>query len=322
VFLIYQEPGKDNYTEVQMTKSPKGWYVGKIPKKAVVGKSIRYYFEGRNAAGKTIVTNGEEAKPLVVLLMTEEAYRKSKEKGVDRSGPDKENPLNVPEGPDRFGNRKWWIGIGAGTGFGYAKGDGLEAVNRSPDQSLNSLRGDFVAGGAWAGYGNFVPEVGFQLSPNIALSAAVRWQMIYSPEKYRRFTASGAVSGMAKLMLYTKQSQVRLFGTVLAGGGEGFRFVVKPAATVTCPGDDLCEIRDFQDTVRAGPFIAGVGGGLYYEASKRVSVVLEAHAIAGMPTFGLLVDGTLALQFNFYKSTVDTTPPGRYVPKEEVEEPK
>ena len=42
VFLIYQEPGKDNYTEVQMTRSPKGWYVGKIPKKAVVGKSIRY----------------------------------------------------------------------------------------------------------------------------------------------------------------------------------------------------------------------------------------------------------------------------------------
>jgi tetratricopeptide (TPR) repeat protein len=38
VFLIYQEPGKDNYAEVQMTKSPKGWYVGKIPKRAVVGK--------------------------------------------------------------------------------------------------------------------------------------------------------------------------------------------------------------------------------------------------------------------------------------------
>ena len=73
MFLIYQEPGKDKYTEVQMTKTAKGWYVGKIPKKAVNGKSIRYYFEGRNVAGKTIVTNGEEAKPLILLLMTEEA---------------------------------------------------------------------------------------------------------------------------------------------------------------------------------------------------------------------------------------------------------
>src|SRR5262249_50161670 len=39
VFLMYQEPGKETYSEVQMTKSPKGWWVGKIPKKSVTGTS-------------------------------------------------------------------------------------------------------------------------------------------------------------------------------------------------------------------------------------------------------------------------------------------
>ena len=63
VFLMYQEPGKEEYTELQMTKSPKGWYVGKIPKKAVTGKSVSYYFEGRNAAGKVVVVNGEKGEP-------------------------------------------------------------------------------------------------------------------------------------------------------------------------------------------------------------------------------------------------------------------
>ena len=178
VFLIYQEPGKDKYTEVEMTKTARGWYVGKIPKKTVNGKSIRYYFEGRNVEGKTIVTNGEEANPLILLLMTEEAYRKSKEKKPDRRGPDTENPLIVPEGPDRFGNRKWWIGIGAGSGFGYAKGQGLEAVNRSPDPMFNKLASEFVPGGAWAGLLHLAPEIGYQISPNVAISIEGRFQYV------------------------------------------------------------------------------------------------------------------------------------------------
>src|SRR4029079_15130159 len=51
VYLMYLEPGKDEYSEAQMTRSPKGWYVGKIPKKAVTGKSVAYFFEGRDASG-------------------------------------------------------------------------------------------------------------------------------------------------------------------------------------------------------------------------------------------------------------------------------
>ena len=335
VFLIYQEPGKDNYAEVQMTKSPKGWYVGKIPKRAVVGKSIRYYFEGRNAAGNTIVTNGEEAKPLVVMLMTEEAYRKSKEKRVDRTGPDKENPLDVPEGPDRFGKRKWWIGIGAGSGFGYAKGQGLEAVNRSPETTLpagtppmcgqgsgfHDLSACFQPGSAWAGFFHVAPEVGFMLSPNMSLSLEGRLQYIPQDPKFARFVARGAISGLAKLMFYTQQSQLRFFFGPIVGGGEGFRFVVKPGAHITDQNDPLYKVRDIQDTVRGGPFIAGGGAGLNFEATRRASLVVEAHALAGFPEIGFVVDGNVALQINFYGAEA-VVPPGRFVPKEEDEEPK
>jgi hypothetical protein len=339
VFLMYKEAGKEDYTELQMTKSPKGWYVGKIPKKAVTGKSVPYYFEGRNAAGKPIVVNGEKGSPNLLLLMEEDAYREAKQKRDEGQalGEDVENPLEQQEGPvkqsrlggkredvgldTRFGKRSWWIGIGVGSGFGYAKGDGLESVNRSPDMAFNDLRRDFQAGGAWAGYGHFAPEIGFMLTPNVALSVEGRFQYIQQPAKYARFTARGALSGLAKLMVYTKQSQVRFFGTALLGGGEGFRFIVKPVSSANCQ-PDLCNITDFQDTVRGGPIVGGAGAGFYYEASKRVSVVVEAHALAGFPTFSMVVDGNLALQFNFYSES-DTAPAGgRYVPKEEDEEPK
>ena len=73
--------------------------------------------------------------------------------------------------------------------------------------------------------------------------------------------------------------------------------------------------------MRAGPVIAGGGGGLYFEATKHASIVVEAHALAGFPLIGFVLDGNVALQINFY-SEGDSLPPGRYVPKEDNEEPK
>jgi hypothetical protein len=351
VFLLYQEPGKEDYAELEMKKSPKGWWVGKVPKKAVTGKSVKYYFEGRNAAGKAVVRNGELESPNFLLVMEEDAYRETKKKhaGGENLGEDVENPLDVAEGPVRqsklgghredvgldvrYGKRKWWIGIGAGSGFGYAKGNGLEAVNASPETTappgakcgegsgFHDLSPCFAPGGAWAGFFHLAPEVGFMLSPNVALSLEGRFQYIPQNQKYSRFAAHGAISGLVKLMRYTKQSQLRFFGTALAGGGEGFRFVVKPGSGITNEQDPLYSVRDFTDTVKAGPLVAGLGGGLYFEATRRAALVVEAHALAGFPTFGVVIDGNVALQINFYSETEATTP-GRYVPKEEDEEPK
>jgi hypothetical protein len=342
VFLMYREPGKEEFTELQMTRSPKGWYVGKIPKKAVTGKSVPYYFEGRNSAGKPVVRNGEPDGPNFLLLMEEDAYREMKEEQKkNRGGPDDrddtENPLLKQAGPIkqsrlghkredvgkdiRFGNRKWWIGIGAGSGFGYAKGNGLEAVNRSPDPAFHNLSTIFAPGGAWAGLGHLAPEIGIALTPDWAISIEGRFQYIPQPAKYQKFASTGAISGLLKVMRYTKQAQVRFFGTGIVGGGEGFRFTVKPAQA----DPTLKTIDDFTDTVKGGPIIAGAGAGVYYEVSKRAAIVLEAHGLAGFPTFSFVADGNLALQINFYsekKAISDEESPGGYVPKEEDEEPK
>jgi hypothetical protein len=332
MFLMYLEPHKEKYTELPMTKSKKGWWVGKIPKKAMTGTSLSYYFEGRDASGAPKVRNGEEAGPNHLLLMEEDAYNARK----DDFGTDKDDPLAGKHGPVKqstlghkrenvgedvaFGNRKWWIGIGAGSGFGYAKGQGLEAVNRSPaNEPYHNLASEFLPGGAFAGLLHIAPELGYQISPNVAISIEGRFQYIPQPAQYARFASRGAISGLLKVMRYTKQAQIRFFGTGIFGGGEGFRFTVYPVDPAVHP--ELADVKDFKDTVRGGPVIAGAGVGMYYEVSKRTAIVVEAHGLAGFPIFSFVADANLSLQINFY-APVKEAPPGQYVPKEEDEEPK
>lgn len=74
VFLMYREPGKETYAQLQMTRSPKGWYLGTIPKRAMTGKAVAHYFEGRDASGKPVIRNGDLDSPNFILLMEEDAY--------------------------------------------------------------------------------------------------------------------------------------------------------------------------------------------------------------------------------------------------------
>ncbi len=309
VVLLYRAPGKDGYVEEVMTKSPKGWLQAKIPKKAVTGKSIQFYFEGRNAAGKPVVANGGADAPNIVLLVEEGAQ----EEASEPAGGDEENPLADDEGPyrprlhlghrdteregldTRYGKRKWWIGIGIGTGYGYAKGKGFEAVNKSPPSDpFHSLQDQFQPGLAWAGLGHLAPEVGYAFNPDIAISLEGRLQYTGQPSKYSTFGARGAISVLAKLLFFTKQNQLRFFGSLIAGGGEGFRFVAYPDQ-----GQNNA-YTDFKDTILGGPIVAGVGGGIYYELTKAVSAVGEIHLLAGFPTFSVVADFNAALQFNIY----------------------
>ena len=69
VFLLYRDPAKQRFTEVEMKRTPKGWFQGRIPERVIYGQSVQFYFEGRNASGKPIVRNGEEQSPNLILIV-------------------------------------------------------------------------------------------------------------------------------------------------------------------------------------------------------------------------------------------------------------
>jgi hypothetical protein len=69
VFLIYREPSTQGFSEVEMKRSPKGWFQGRIPERVIYGQSVQFYFEARNDDGKPIVRNGEELSPYIIAIV-------------------------------------------------------------------------------------------------------------------------------------------------------------------------------------------------------------------------------------------------------------
>jgi len=303
VFLLYREAGKEDFTAVEMQKTPKGWFQGKIPKKVVTGKSVQFYFEGRNAAGKPVVSNGRLESPNLMLIREEEEAEEA-ERAAPRSQrrDTEENPLDERErsGPRiylgrvdkskigldvRYGKRKYWIGIAGGTGYGYATGH-LEV--------RSDLQGRFTPGLAPAGDVTFSPEFGYHINPDIAVSIEGRFQDI-NQTVFQQFTARGAISVLGRLLFFTRQRQLRFFGAVNLGGGEGVRVPIKLDTT-----NKDQNLANFRDTVRGGPLLGGLGVGVYYEVTKPVGLVAEVNGLAGFPTFTGVVDGNIGLQINIY----------------------
>ncbi|HXI57566.1 MAG TPA: tetratricopeptide repeat protein [Polyangia bacterium] len=283
VALFYREPGAEDFVEAPMTKTPKGWFVGRIPKKVVTGKAVQFFFEARDKNDKPIASNGRSDSPNLILIRERrEGDSSDSEDASGRQADAEENPLEEKgEGPPRFGLRRWWIGLMAGTGLGYAKGNGPEA--------RTELNGDFLPGTAWSSLGHLAPEIGFHITPGVALSLQGRNQYIPQAKKYEKYAATGANSVMARLLVFSAQRRVRFYGAAMAGGGEGFRLVIYPDA----------KDPNFKDTVRGGPWLAGLGAGLTAELGASFSLVLEINELIGLPIFSTVTDAHAGFQINF-----------------------
>jgi len=74
VTLFYRRAafGSDDYVQVDLRRTARGWWTGVVPKEDVQGKSIAYYFEGTNAAGQPFVANGAKDSPNIALVMEPE----------------------------------------------------------------------------------------------------------------------------------------------------------------------------------------------------------------------------------------------------------
>jgi hypothetical protein len=72
VFLRYRPPQSDEYAAVEMRRTARGWWTAAVPGKDIAGKSLQYYFEARNDAGKPIVANGQADSPNIALVISPE----------------------------------------------------------------------------------------------------------------------------------------------------------------------------------------------------------------------------------------------------------
>jgi hypothetical protein len=257
----------------------RGSWVGRIPAGEISGKWLPFYFEARDRRGEALAMSGRNDSPSILTI------RGDAEGAVDqdrRAGEDQENPLVERAGGKRSGapsGNRYWVGLGVGSGGGYAKGNGVEAYR----QYVRT----FEPGLAAAGLAHVVPELGYFLTSTLAISLQGRNQFI---PRSNRYTAAGAQAALVRLLFFGGEDRARFYGSVAAGGGEGFRLRVQASTT------DGAVVND---TVKGGPILAGAGGGFSYAFGDTWSWMLESNVLAGFPTFSAVVDINTGLRASF-----------------------
>ncbi|HEX3694126.1 MAG TPA: tetratricopeptide repeat protein [Polyangia bacterium] len=299
VMLFYRLPGEGSFTGIEMKKTGQknGWYIGQIAKEVTGGKSLQFYVEGRDQNGKAIVANGGRGSPNLMLVRDPTAAAAPAVElpptasSAVATEPE-ENPLDVAPGAvvhraaSKNGSplaRKWWIGLGIGSGFGYAHGDGLE--------SRKDLQPLFGSGAGWAGLGQASPEVGLHISPTMAVALQGRNQWIPHSGSDAKGAATSANAALLRLLFFSQPRALRFYGGPVAGYGT-FRFLFS-APEPTGGGTA-------RDTIKGGLFVAGGGAGLSYALTQTLSFMVETNALFGYSAFSVVCDLNAGLQINFY----------------------
>jgi hypothetical protein len=284
--LFYRPSGTELFTEVPMRASKRGYYRGVVPASATTGKSLQFYVTGR---GEPKLASGNAESPNLILVREgappvgsgplgggSTAEHDEDDDGPPGASSADENPLAAVE-RERERERadlharpakRWWVGFGMGSGYGWQPGGPLEFRTT---QKVD-------AGPLGPGLLHILPEVGYQLGPQLAVSLQARAQFI--PTQGSGDPTAGRPANKAFALLLRAsyslgEANTRPFFSVCAGGGDGFRLRV-PAS----PGDNLVR----SDTVKGGPLLGGAGGGVIHHFTSHVAWSTELRALAGFPT--------------------------------------
>ena len=308
VTLHYKRNGADEYQVLQMTNAGTSGetttWVAKIPGSDTNAKWISVYFEARNDTGAVVAMSGQEDSPSAITVQgTEHAasaapvaagegeeFDEEEEEDVDEI--DDSNPLARLEGERRREHRgsagTWWGSLGFGSGFGYAHGHRTEAFGKD--------NVEFNSGFALANLGQAVPEVGYFIGRNTAISLAGRLQAIFP--RGPKGTATGALIGLLRLLFFSEdEGKVRWYFAGAVGAGDGFRFQVE--ATVLGQGTGVPTGQTAKDTVRGGPFVAGIGGGMLYKLSRHWRWTVDTQALIGFTNISAVLDISSGGRYQF-----------------------
>jgi hypothetical protein len=307
VLLYYKPNGAEQYEVLQMTKSGTSgaatMWVGKIPASQTKAKWIPVYFEARDESGTSLAFSGREDSPSVISVKGGESaptatVAAGEGDNADGEGEEEEegeeidddNPLARLE-KERYREHQgskgtFWMSLGVGAGFGYANANSTEAFGKYK-VGFNSGLAPSV------GHGTF--EVGYFIGRKTALSLGGRFQAIIPPGPAG--TATGAITGLVRLLFFSDDDgKVRWYFAGVVGAGEGFRFSV--AAQVSNP-DGTPTGTTVKDTVRGGPYVAGVGGGMLYKLSRHWRGSVETQGLVGFSHVSAVLDLTVGTRYQF-----------------------
>ncbi|MEZ4368854.1 MAG: hypothetical protein R2939_21630 [Kofleriaceae bacterium] len=281
VVLSYRSQGAEAFDEVDMVATDECAYVGTIPGVALRGQIAYYFISAYGSGGKLVSQRGSDGSPNLVEL------------APGTGGGDDEDPLgggrrDVPGGVVAGGKpAKVFVGVAVGSGLGYVTGTTEQAANDVGCCLAPALL-------------HFAPELGFALSPKVALSLVGRIGLPLGAN----ITGHSPVAPAALLRL-RYASGPGGDGAQVSGslGGGILRNTIKLGEAV---GDGMDT-----DIVASGPLLlgAGVGYAKALSAGSKTKIVAALNVLVGLPVvdevgqaavnFGVQADASLGVQVGF-----------------------
>ena len=214
------------------------------------------------------------------------------------AAPHRRPPKPRPHKPDEDegggddGNKgSFYLGLTIGSGAGIASGSG----HLNPEHKLSG------PGFAAAQLGQVEPQIGYFVSSNVLLSAALRLQYVSGTNGEYGCGANGAsfcnpvslaVAGLARLTWLLGDGPFHF----TAGGQIGAGYIAHAVAfTQTNCGTD--RMTQCVDAVLGGPFLIGPTVGLWYELSDSVGLLAALNTAIGAPKFTFNFDIDVGLGF-------------------------
>lgn len=311
VALYYKANGGDAYQMLPMTQSGTSGgnttWVAKIPAAHTKAKWIPVYFEARGERGTSLASSGREDSPSVIAVRGGEAASARPVavagEGENADGEEEEeeegeeiddsNPLARLENERRREHQgskgTWWLGLGFGSGAGYASGNSTETF---PNQKVG-----FSPGLALAAFGHAVPEIGYFVGRNTALAITGRDQLILGGWKG---TPWGANAVLLRVLFFTDgDEKIRWYFATAAGWGDAFRLQVNAQSQRVDQNGEFSGEIPFKDTVKGGPWAVGIGGGMLYKLNRRWRWTVDTQALLGFTHYSAVLDLTTGLRWMF-----------------------
>ncbi len=307
--LYYRPAGTERFTQVPMPRLGQGRsFQGVIPSGATKGKSLQFYVETRgtmkvnygSSESPNLLIVREGAPPVggeavVASAAASESSSSSSESSppadeVVKSSRDRDdNPLAALDAArhlsmlERRPAGHFWAAFGLGKGYGWQPGGKLEFRNER----------EITAGSLPGGLLQVLPEVGYQLMDRLSVSAQLRIE--YVPTTGSGDPRGGSPANRATSILFRgaytfSDKKLQPLATACIGGGDGFRLRV--------PNDRGVELVR-SDTVRGGPLVAGVGGGIIYNFNQRMALPAEARLLVGFPSSAIVMEIGTSFAYTF-----------------------
>jgi hypothetical protein len=299
VSVYYRPKGTTKFTEAAL-KAKGCKYSGTIPADAVRGDMLHYYVAAVGKGGKKVANKGSSGSPnLIEIAQVGTGAFTDDENPLGESGESSSaaetsasgsvetgvGPIGAPKEPKLF------LALAAGTGGGYVTGS---------TERINSPVGCCFAPALL----HVMPELGYYLNPQLAISAAFRFGFPVGANVSGH--ATGAPAGLIRVRyaLDPGGDGIQLIGAL---GGGLLRHTVKI--------ENQGEAMD-TDTTASGPLLLGGGASYVRPLSGPMKFVVELNALAAFavidelgdcpdgdscvrPSFGLQLDANLGILFAF-----------------------